>query len=77
MGLDSETNLAEEYIRFVAVEDALSAISIQVIEKASDADADLEKIRQAVKSGNRNQCCTSLRALKDEITSVVRKVSYI
>src|SRR6218665_2278741 len=76
-GLKSDTNLAEEYIQFVAEEDALSAIPIQVIEKASDTDdtdADLEKIRQAVKSGNWDQCCTSLKALKDEITTVGRIV---
>ena len=72
--LDSETNVAEEYVRFVAEQDALCAIPIGVIEKASDTDADLEKIRQAVKSGNWNQCCTSLKAVKDEITTVGRIV---
>lgn len=69
-GLHSETNLTEDYVRFVAEQDALCAIPIQMIEKASDTDADLEKIRQAVKSGNWNMCCTSLKAVKDEITFV-------
>jgi len=45
-----------------------------MIEEASDTDAELEKIRQAVKSGNWNQCSTSVKAVKNEITVVGRVV---
>ena len=38
------------------------------LETESDVDADRKKIRQAVKSGDWSQCCTSIKASRNEIS---------
>jgi len=67
-------NVAEEYVHFIAQQAAPQAISIQEIEKESDKDSDLEAVRQARKSGDWSKCNTSIRAVRDEITTVGRIV---
>jgi len=67
-------NIAEDYIRFVAEQAAPRAISIQEIERESDKDSELQQIREAKKSGDWSKCSTSVRAVRNEITTVGRVV---
>jgi len=63
-------NVAEEYICFVAEQSTPCVISIQQLETESSQDPVLQKIRQAINTGNWSDCSKSVKAVKDEITKV-------
>lgn len=63
-------NVAEEYVRFVALQSAPCAVSIQEIEKASKSDPLLCKIRQAIDTADWSSCDSVIRSLKDEMCKI-------
>jgi len=63
-------NVAEEYVRFVALQSAPCAVSIQEMEKASKSDPLLCKIRQAIDTADWSSCDSVIRSLKDEMCKI-------
>ena len=63
-------NVAEEHVRFVALQSAPCAVSIQEIEKASQSDPLLCKIRQAIDTADWSSCDSVIRSLKDEMCKI-------
>lgn len=67
-------NPAEEYIRFVAEQAALAAISCKEIEQESGQDKELQTIRDAIISDDWSHCTASIKAVRGEITRIGKLV---
>ena len=65
----SSRNIADEYVKFVAQQTALSAIYMQEIERESDKDVTL-KIRDAIISQDWSQCSTGVKSVRYELTRI-------